>query len=236
MNEEIKNAQEIIRKSEGGKDILNGKEYSTVALRVEVFRKLLKGENLEPLPNVYTYVKILKDRVISKTYCAKKIDVVIGADGSESVHIEEVKASGIAEEIRDSSKVNKTSAVENAETSSFGRMLANLGLHGGNYASFDEVKIAINQQEKGKVLNFEPPKNPNTVMTNHIDIENQRLADDLLERVKKECKNVSQLKKWYLDNVKSFEDIKVKDLSIWHKLCKDLEEYKLKLPTNKKGK
>ena len=43
--------------------------------------------------------------------------------------------------------INKTSAVENAETSSVGRMLANLGLHGGSYASHEEVKNAIDAQD-----------------------------------------------------------------------------------------
>jgi hypothetical protein len=57
-------------------------------------------------------------------------------------------ANGIAEEKRDTSYINKTSAAENAETSSIGRALANLSLHGGEYASAEEMIVAINEQKK----------------------------------------------------------------------------------------
>lgn len=55
--------------------------------------------------------------------------------------------SGLAEEERDTRGVNATSALENAETSAIGRALASLGLHGGEYASADEMVQAIAQQE-----------------------------------------------------------------------------------------
>ena len=51
-------------------------------------------------------------------------------------------AVGIAEEIRNSSPVNKTSATENAMTSSLGICLARAGLDGGEFASADEMQIA----------------------------------------------------------------------------------------------
>ena len=47
--------------------------------------------------------------------------------------------SGLAEEVRGSSNVNKTSAIENGETSAIGRALASCGLHGGEYASIQEL-------------------------------------------------------------------------------------------------
>ena len=53
-----------------------------------------------------------------------------------------VIGSGLAEELRGSSGVNATSAVENCETSAIGRALASLGLHGGEYASLNEIEIA----------------------------------------------------------------------------------------------
>ena len=46
-----------------------------------------------------------------------------------------VIGSGLAEEVRGVGKVNKTSALENTETSAIGRALASLGLHGSEYAS-----------------------------------------------------------------------------------------------------
>ena len=55
-----------------------------------------------------------------------------------------IVATGHAEEYRDSSKINKTSALENAETSAIGRALASFGLGGTEFASADEVARAIN--------------------------------------------------------------------------------------------
>ena len=50
-----------------------------------------------------------------------------------------VVGSGLAEEIRGSSQITRTSAVEVCETSAIGRALAALGLHGGQYASANEM-------------------------------------------------------------------------------------------------
>ena len=47
--------------------------------------------------------------------------------------------------------VNKTSALENCETSAIGRALANLGIHGGEFASAFEFDNAVNNKS-------EPPK------------------------------------------------------------------------------
>ena len=48
--------------------------------------------------------------------------------------------SGLAEEIRGGSGVNKSSAIENCESSAIGRALASLGLHGGEYPTADEIE------------------------------------------------------------------------------------------------
>lgn len=55
-------------------------------------------------------------------------------------------ATGYAEEERGSSNINRTSALENAETSAVGRALAFAGYQGTEIASADEVVNAINQQ------------------------------------------------------------------------------------------
>ena len=57
-----------------------------------------------------------------------------------------VRGTGYAEEVRGSSNINKTSAVENCETSSIGRALAAVGFAGTEYASANEVTDAIIQQ------------------------------------------------------------------------------------------
>ena len=62
-------------------------------------------------------------------------------------------ASGHAEERRGSSFINKTSYVENCETSAWGRALGNFGIGlDTSVASYDEVANAIkNQTTKAKV-------------------------------------------------------------------------------------
>ncbi len=56
-------------------------------------------------------------------------------------------ATGTAEEVRGSSFINKTSAVENAETSAIGRALFAAGFGGGEFCSADELMTALKRQE-----------------------------------------------------------------------------------------
>ena len=56
-------------------------------------------------------------------------------------------ATGIAHEVKGSSFINKTSFIENCETSAIGRALANLGIGiDTSYATADEVANAIKNQ------------------------------------------------------------------------------------------
>jgi len=55
---------------------------------------------------------------------------------------------GFAQESRASSKINKTSMLENGETSAIGRALASCGYGGTQYASANEVQIAVARQEQ----------------------------------------------------------------------------------------
>lgn len=60
-----------------------------------------------------------------------------------------IRGSGVAEEFRKTSRINQTSAMENCETSAFGRALASMGFGGDvSYASAEEVAGAINQQKQ----------------------------------------------------------------------------------------
>lgn len=59
-----------------------------------------------------------------------------------------IKATGFAQEDRTSSMINKTSFVENCETSAWGRALGNLGIGiDDSIASAEEVDLAIKKQE-----------------------------------------------------------------------------------------
>jgi hypothetical protein len=107
---------------------IHGKQYKTVAYRVNEFR--------EKHP----------DYTIS-TELVEANDTLVVMKASISNQEGRLLATGFAEEVRAASKINRTSALENAETSAIGRALAALGLAGTEYASADEVANAITQQE-----------------------------------------------------------------------------------------
>jgi len=104
---------------------IHGKQYKTVAARVNDFREQF-GINYGLVTEI---VEADKDVVRMKA-------MIVNCEGF-------VMATGHAEEYRDSSKINKTSALENAETSAIGRALAAFGLGGTEFASADEVARAI---------------------------------------------------------------------------------------------
>lgn len=112
-----------------------GKQYTEVAKRVEVFRREFGGEY-----GIQTKLEVNdgKTVVFQAIIIERETGFVIG--------------SGHAEEVRGSSYITKTSAIEVCETSAIGRALASLGLHGGQYASANEMvgverkKEAISQR------------------------------------------------------------------------------------------
>ena len=228
MKNKIKDAQELISSAAHGKEKIHNKDYTTVPLRVEVFRTNFNYEDIKSTPNVFTHLKIFPDRVISKTYLAQKIDVQINEEGQELASMSGVMAVGTAEEMRNSSNINKTSAVENAETSSVGRMLANLGLHGGSYASFEEVDNAISNQ---KIISIEEAKKKKSKdkTQDWTDFKNK-----LFDNLKKiNVKSKSEMNEWYVENESQFEDLKNNDLKNYKILVKDLELLKSSLPKEK---
>ncbi len=105
---------------------IHGKEYKTVALRIQEFR--------EKHPDFTIQTELVE---------ANDVLVVMKATISMGP---QVIATGYAEEVRTASKINRTSALENAETSAVGRALAFFGLGGSEIASADEVANAITQQ------------------------------------------------------------------------------------------
>ena len=103
---------------------IRGREYRTVAYRLNLFR--------EDHPDWSIATKIVSiddERIVVRTTIADENQRTI--------------STGYAEEVRASSNINKTSALENAETSAVGRALAFYGLAGTEIASADEVANAI---------------------------------------------------------------------------------------------
>jgi len=106
---------------------IHGREYKTVALRVQEFKEK------HPSWSIHTQlVSADADAVVMKALIL---------DDSQSI-----RGTGYAEEVRAATKINRTSAMENAETSAIGRALAACGFAGTEYASADEVANAIVQQ------------------------------------------------------------------------------------------
>jgi hypothetical protein len=106
---------------------IHGKQYQTVALRVKNFREAHADFTL--------FTEIIHrdgEMVVMKASIMDDKGRVI--------------ATGHSEERRAASTINKTSALENAETSAIGRALAAFGLGGTEFATADEVANAITQQ------------------------------------------------------------------------------------------
>lgn len=117
---------------------IHGKEYKTVAKRVQDFREEYKGYSI-----VTDIVQIDEEKCVMRAQILQRLD---NGDGI-------IVATGHGCEFKNSSQINKTSYVENCETSAIGRALACFGLGGTEFASADEVANAIHQQRT-----VQPPK------------------------------------------------------------------------------
>ena len=120
---------------------IHGKEYITVNERVQKFHKLY------PNGSIKTELIEFTDRFITKTIATPDVEKP------------ERFFTGLAYEMVGSSQINKTSALENCETSSCGRSLSflNIGID-GSIASADEVENAIHQQEEHNVTEQQKDK------------------------------------------------------------------------------
>jgi hypothetical protein len=122
------NAQsKVAPKKDTGIINIHGKEYQSVALRVSKFR--------EAYPNHSLTTAVLE----RDPECVVMQASIADEQGR-------VLATGHSEEYRKASQINRTSALENAETSAIGRALAALGFGGTEFATANEVQNAIHQQ------------------------------------------------------------------------------------------
>lgn len=129
---------------------IHNKEYQTVALRVQMFR--------EKFPEYGLRTRILES--------SPEFVVMVAEIWKEGFLL----ATGHAEEKRGSTQINKTSALENCETSAIGRALAAMGLGGTEFASANEVQNAIRQQK-------EPDGNGSTPITEQQAIKLMDMAE-----------------------------------------------------------
>ena len=169
-----------------------GKKYTEVAKRVEAFRKHFG------LKYGITTDIVIDDgkRVVMK---AKIFDL---ANPTTSV------GEGFAEEIRGSSNVNKTSAIENCETSAIGRALASCGLHGGQYASVDEIIKAKNNEINIDNNNLNQETKPDSKVDWTLYISKQQ---DNIRRMK----TLTALSSWTNNEAKNLENLAAADKPKW---------------------
>src|SRR5690242_5235659 len=109
--------------------MIHGKAYETVALRVRKFREK------HPAFSLTTEVLNRDDQ------CAVMKATIADETGR-------ILATGHSEEYRHTSTINKTSALQKAETSANGRTLAAMCMGRTEFGSSDEVEKAIAQLKR----------------------------------------------------------------------------------------
>ncbi len=91
---------------------------------------------------------------------------------------------GHAEEFRNSSYINKTSALENASTSALGRCLAAFGLSGSEFASAEELVNALNNQGNNKQVSINDQIKKQTTETKLTALySNWKKENDSIEKI-----------------------------------------------------
>ena len=125
----IKAINDWKKTTDGATVKIHGKDYSLVSTRLAVARRNL-GSSLD-----------LKSTVIF--HDDKRVIVQVDAfiDGKHT-------STGLGEEFRSASRINQTSALENAETSATGRALAFMSFCDVSIASAEEVSAALLAQDK----------------------------------------------------------------------------------------
>lgn len=175
--ETIKSVNERVKKIE-----VKGKNYTCVAARISAFRELC------PVGTISTEILSLADGVVTmKT-------TITDENGK-------ILATGMAQEKETSSYINKTSYIENCETSAVGRALGMLGIGSDEQmASAEEVANAINNQNKQ--ANNQEQKQVPAKAKEEIEAEKARIMKEKEEAAKKELEAIDngkiiQLKKMF---------------------------------------
>ena len=175
------------KKSLNGQTIkIHNNDYATVALRIAILRR-----NLGTTATISTNIIFHDD---------KKVIV-----RSEVFIDNKLVSTGLAEELRAASRINQTSALENAETSAVGRALAMLGLTNDRIASAEEVSGAIVQTD-------------------------QKLTAALTELDK--VSHLGAYKAWLTTNQKLMQEVKGSNPLAYSEFLEKFNKIKSKLETN----
>lgn len=188
---------------------IRGKNYVEVNERIKYFRENYKGWSLTS-----ELIELTENRCVIKASVTDEKDKVI--------------ATGIAYEVMGSTNVNKTSFIENCETSAWGRALGNLGIGiDTSIASAFEVNNAIKQQDskpktKEKLNDSKYQAMIVALGDGKIDVVKERMNNYKLTKKQKETLN--KLIKENIKNLCSF-NLKKKEINEAGKI--ELKEKKL---------
>ena len=186
-NDKLVSCINDFKKSLDGQTIkIHNNDYATVALRIGIFRR-----NLGTAAAISTSIVFHDDKKV-----IVKAEVFID---------NKLVSTGIAEEIRAASRINQTSATENAETSAVGRALALLGLTNDRIASAEEVSAAIVQQDKQL-----------TSALSKLD----------------QVSHLGSYKSWLTDNHKLMQTVRTSNPVAYNEFLEKFNKIKSKLETN----
>nr|DAN97744.1 MAG TPA: hypothetical protein [Caudoviricetes sp.] len=147
--EQLMKANESIKTTD-----IKGKQYAEVNQRIKVFRMLYPNGTIE------TKIEQLEKGVCVIKASAKDEDGVL-------------LGTGYAYETEGSSFINKTSYIENCETSAVGRALGMIGIGiDTSVASFEEVANAVKQQEEHK------PITDNMIKALHSKFDKEGISEE----------------------------------------------------------
>ncbi|MBO7217727.1 MAG: hypothetical protein J6V50_03405 [Clostridia bacterium] len=133
---------------------LKGKDYVTVNERLKEFRRNFKD-----------YALVSKIIELTPEVCTIQAEII----DDKGI----VRATGLAQEWKQASFVNKTSYVENCETSAWGRALGNFGIGiDSAICTADELLMALNAQKDG-----EDKQKPAPAKTTRSDFEKSATAE-----------------------------------------------------------
>ena len=135
---------------------IHGKEYYTVVERVNMLHDKTKGQY-----SLNTSLERYENGIV-----IMKATLSFGGN----------TFTGHAYEKEGSTQINKTSALENCETSAIGRSLASAGYGGTEFASANEVENAIHQQSDSK-------NQENWMEKNKMSADQLIIINDLLVEV-----------------------------------------------------
>lgn len=184
--------EQIQKANEGLASIdVKGKDYVMVPQRVRAFRMLY--------PEGFIKTDILS---MENGVCVMKTKVGYYENGHEIV-----LGTGLAYEKEANGYINKTSYIENCETSSVGRALGflALGIDGGGICSAEELMNAVNnQKDNGRILPINKVTSKETKPEEKTGVETDlaEIRSRLEVAIKAKTKDMSKAEKVkFLDNV-----------------------------------